>query len=136
MKSMDKDTKRKPIKRECNWCGTFYVMNTSFHKYCSSKCQKKASRQETKEIIKNFGSMKTYHKTMELDTRTCLYCKNEFVPKAYFHVYCCKECSQKKNNLKMKIKRNENRKKKTCLYCGDQFDPVRTDQKYCSHYVF
>ena len=79
-------TDRKPeIHRVCAHCGENFTCQHGHRKFCSDKCLFEADR---KRALARYYSKR---KLREMETRQCLYCKEDFDTKNYHKTYCCLE---------------------------------------------
>ena len=68
---------------------------------------------------------------MPYETKICVVCGKEFMPKIYYQIYCCKSCSQKAVNKAAKEVRANNPAKGICNDCGKEFIKMNGNQRYC-----
>ena len=79
-------TYRKPeIHRVCAHCGETFACQHGHRKFCSDKCLFEADR---KRALARYYSKRELR---EMETRQCLYCKEDFDTKNYHKIYCCSE---------------------------------------------
>ena len=79
-------TYRKPeIHRVCAHCGETFACQHGHRKFCSDKCLFEADR---KRALARYYSKRELR---EMETRQCLYCKEDFDTKNFHKTYCCLE---------------------------------------------
>lgn len=89
--------RKKLAKKPCLHCKELYVPNSSFQKYCSTTCKRKAE-QESHKSIKVFSDK-------PLNTFTCSWCGTSF-ESHYAKKYCSITCAMCANGSQKSTRKN------------------------------